>query len=222
MFYYFFRHCGLLCSIVLSTIVPSFAQATPDSSSPSLNIIDAMGRKDGLWYTQSKPAFGEPGIIVLGNYDHGKKTGLWYTSDDIGNMISIESYKHDVRDGESKYFEGGKLSAVGHYRGLNPSELLDTFMIVHPETEEQKWVAVPFDRGSVRHGSWRFYDPISGRLIKEEYYQMDLLITQKEFLMTAADSVYYKNRNRFLPHENNGKSNLNIKGKKIPKSLIGN
>jgi hypothetical protein len=139
----------------------------------------------------------------MGHYDHGQKNGFWYISDGQGNMITIESYKHDVRDGEVKYFEQGQLTCVGHYRGLNPKVALDTVLIVDPISGDEKLVAVPTERGSIKHGSWRFYDPISGRLIKEEEYQVDALIFKKEFSISPADSSYYQMRNRLLPHNAN-------------------
>lgn len=181
----------------------SFGQA----SEKAINIKDAQGRPDGLWYSYTPAQKGEPAMAVFGTYDHGNKTGMWYTSDGQGNMVSIEQYKYNVRDGEAKYFENGQLTCVGHYRGLNPSNKIDTVLITHPITGEEKYYYVSTERGSVRHGMWRFYDPLSGRLVREEEYQVDELIYSKDFSISTADSVYYQKRNAQLPHvkKNNGR-----------------
>ncbi|MBL7711919.1 MAG: hypothetical protein JNL13_05630 [Chitinophagaceae bacterium] len=187
-----------------------------------INQADVQGRPHGLWYT-SKPALrGEPSEAVFGSYDHGQKTGLWYISDGIGNLVSIETFKLGVRDGEAKYFDNGHLTSVGHYRGLNPTVAMDTVLIVDPITGDEKLVSVPTERGSVRHGSWRFYDELSGRLVREEYYQIDELLYKKDFSISGVDSAHYQLRNQHLPHlDKNYKSPSRFKQKTPTKTLIG-
>jgi hypothetical protein len=181
----------------------TFFSAKAQLEPSPINLKDERGKPNGLWYTFIPADKGEPAQSIMGNYDHGQKNGIWYISDGQGNMIAIESYKHDVRDGEVKYFEQGQLTCVGHYRGLNPKVAFDTVLIVDPISGDEKLVSVPTERGSIKHGSWRFYDPISGRLIKEEEYQVDALIFKKEFSISPADSSYYLMRNRLLPHNAN-------------------
>jgi antitoxin component YwqK of YwqJK toxin-antitoxin module len=207
----------LIAVIVL--LLLSLTNSVGQTNVQAININDSKGKPDGVWYTYTPAQMGEPAMAVLGSYDHGDKTGTWYTSDGQGNMLSIEQYKYNVKDGEMKYFENGQLSCVGHYRGLNPSYKVDTVLITHPITGEEKYFYVPTERGSVRHGMWRFYDPLSGRLIREEEYQIDDLIYSKDFSISAADSIYYQKRNAQLPHAK--KTTAGPKPLKIPvKSLI--
>lgn len=187
-----------------------------------INQLDESGKPHGLWYTYTPAERGEGAESKFGHYDHGDKMGLWYVNDGKGNMISIETFKFNVRDGEAKYFENGQLTCIGHYRGLNPKLALDTVLIVDPITGDEKWVSVPTERGSVRHGSWRFYDELSGRLIKEEQYQIDELIYKKDFSISAADSSFYQKRNAILPHKGNKLPPASkFKPKEATKSLIG-
>lgn len=187
-----------------------------------INQLDESGKPHGLWYTYTPAERGEAAESKFGHYDHGDKMGLWYVNDGKGNMISIETFKFNVRDGEAKYFENGQLTCIGHYRGLNPKVELDTVLIVDPITGDEKWVSVPTERGSVRHGSWRFYDELSGRLIKEEQYQIDELILKKDFSISASDSAFYQKRNAILPHKGNKlPPSSKFKSKEPAKSLIG-
>jgi antitoxin component YwqK of YwqJK toxin-antitoxin module len=198
----------------------AFAQS---KDGKEINQTDAQGKPNGLWYT-SKPAMrGEPSEAIFGSYDHGQKMGLWYVSDGIGNLVSIETFKLGVRDGEAKYFENGHLTCIGHFRGLNPKVALDTVLVVDPITADEKLVSVPTERGSVRHGSWRFYDELSGRLVREEYYQIDELLYSKDFSISSTDSSHYQMRNQHLPHlDKNYKAPSRFKQKPATKTLIGN
>lgn len=212
------RSLSLLFLVILISFSKSlFAQSTDGKE---INRIDANGKRDGLWYLSEGGVRGEPSTNTLGSYDHGEKTGTWYVSNERGDMISIENFKHNVRDGEAQYFENGKLSALGHFRGLNPNVPMDTFMLTDVVTGEDKLMIIPTERGSVRHGTWRFYDELSGRLVKEEQYQMDQLIFSHEFRFSAGDSAYYEQRNRSLPH-NGGKYHGRVATPKNPtKSLL--
>ncbi len=198
--------------------IPTFAQ----NESEAINRRDADGKAHGIWYSETKAIRGEPAQRSFGRYDHGMKMGMWYLSDEMGNITAIENYKYNVLDGEVKYFEKGRLTCIGHYRGLNPKVAIDTFYVEHPETGLEYMVAVPTERGTVRHGLWRFYDELSGRLIREEQYQIDELIYKKDFALSSADSVYYQKRIQMLPHNKNTlPPTSKFKVKEPTKSLIG-
>ena len=212
------RSLSYIICLLLCYGYPANAQV----KSAEINQLDQQGRPHGVWYTEAPAMRGEPAETVLGTYDHGQKNGLWYVSDGRGSMVSIEAFRFNVRDGEAKYFDNGQLTCVGHYRGLNPKAEMDTVLIVDPITGDEKLVNVPTERGSVRHGSWRFYDEFSGRLIKEEQYQIDDLIYSKDFSISPADSVHYEMRNKKLPHlENKLKPASRFKQKPATKTLIG-
>lgn len=210
---------SILFALLAFTAGSAFAQT---AEKKEINRTDASGKPDGLWYLTTGGVRGEPATNTLGNYDHGEKTGTWYVSNERGDMISIENYKHDVKDGEVQYFENGRLTALGHYRGLNPNVPMDTFMLTDVATGEDRLMITPTERGSVRHGTWRFYDDMTGRLIREEQYQMDELISTHEFPFSVSDSNYYQQRNSRLPH-NGGKYNGRVATPKNPtKSFLGN
>ncbi len=197
----------LCCTIMLTAIAQqpdknTYARNTvnKDTGTVFVNQRDKNGKRHGLWWEQFAANRGEVAYTAFGSYDQGLKIGPWYRINEIGDLVAIEHYRFDVLHGEVKFFEQGALVCVGHYRGLNPSQSHDTILVVHPVTGEEKLVSVPSARGSVRHGIWRYYDGRSGRLIREDDYQVDELLHSKTFGLTQADSAYYQLREKNMPH----------------------
>ncbi len=198
--------CICCCMVVHSTAQQWDSYTNPhdaakkDTASISVNQRDKSGKRHGLWWEQFAATHGEAAYTAFGSYDRGMKIGPWYRINELGDLIAIENYRFDVLHGEVKYFEQGSLTCVGHYRGLNPSQAYDTVLVIHPVTGEEKLVGVPSEKGSVRHGVWRFYDAQNGRLIREDDYQIDELLHSKTFGLTTADSAYYRSREKNMPH----------------------
>lgn len=170
----------------------------PDRS--NINHYDPKGKPDGMWVLNEGARMGEPSNMQFGKYDHGEKYGPWYKLDEEGDLVSMETFHHNVLDGEAKYFDRGKLIATGTYRGLNPEREYDTVIVEDPVTGAQSLRSVHNDRNTVRHGTWRFYNADNGRLVREEEYQIDSLIFSKEFPMSKADSAFYQKREANMPH----------------------
>lgn len=204
------KHTGfilLVCCVCVVMHIEVGAQAGTSAKKNEIgpfNQVDANGKRTGKWWITYNARMDEGAYSEFGHYDRGRKYGQWYKIDDNENLMSIETYNNDVLDGEVKYFDRGQLSCIGHYRGLNPKYEYDTIVITDPVTGAETLRAIPSDRGTMRHGMWRYYDPETGRLVKEEEYQVDDLIYEKEFLLTKDDSLYYDKRILNLPH-NKGK-----------------
>ncbi|MBS1615928.1 MAG: hypothetical protein JST06_07420 [Bacteroidetes bacterium] len=165
----------------------------------SLNRLDAQGKRQGQWFMQQPERMGEEAFSEWGSYDHGMRTGTWYRFDGQGDVKSIQHYRLGMLDGEAKYFENGHLACVGHYYGLNPGRDFDTIFVLDPVKDIEYQRVVSTNRGSVKHGYWRFYDEQSGRLTRELYYIVDELVSKKEFAVAPIDSSYYKKREAALP-----------------------
>lgn len=193
---YIMSVCFSACSLA------AFAQGEKEEKR-NYNHTDDRGKRHGLWVVTQGERMGEPGYTEFGNYTHGIKIGPWYKLDGEGELQAMETFKNDVKDGEAKYFEKGRLIAVGTYRGLNPSQKRDTFMVEDPITGVQSLRSIETERGTMRHGTWRFYDASTGRLTREEEYQVDEVVFKKDFPMTSEDSVYYKKREAAMPHNKN-------------------
>ncbi len=180
------------------------AQTTDNARPANLNKTDAQGKRNGMWAIVQPERMGEESFTEVGSYDHGVKYGSWYKLDEQGELLAMETFRNNVLDGEAKYFERGYLVATGNYRGLNPNRAVDTFMVENPVTGEQSLRSISTDRRTVRHGVWRFYDPETGRLLREEDYQVDELVYHKEFPMSKEDSLYYQKRVDKMPHKKSG------------------
>lgn len=166
-----------------------------------VNQLDVQGKRNGKWWISQPAVKGDPAVTEFGSYDHGRRYGVWYKLDENGDLLSIETYRNDWLDGEAKYFEKGALYCVGHYRGLNTNQRYDTIVVMNPITHDEYYKAIETDRGSVRHGIWRYFDPLSGYLVKEEEYQVDELIYKKEFeISPKSDSTYRQSHIQNLPH----------------------
>jgi hypothetical protein len=168
--------------------------------SASVNQFDSKGKPHGMWVIGEPAAMGEPGFTQFGRYEHGDKVGPWYKLDGDGDLMAAETYRNNVLDGETKYYDKGRLIAVGMYRGLNPEREYDTIMVEDPVTGLQRLRAVHNERNTVRHGIWRFYNADNGRMIREEEYQVDSMIYSKEFGLSKDDSTYYLQREAKMPH----------------------
>ncbi|HXS35369.1 MAG TPA: hypothetical protein VN721_01610 [Flavipsychrobacter sp.] len=190
----------LLFALLYLGIDAAAQTAVSSNNNPVLNKTDINGKKNGLWLISQQALRGEPAYSEFGNYAHGNKIGKWYKMDDEGELVAIENYKYNVLDGEVKYFDKGQLTIIGHYRSLNPAYPYDTIVVTDPVSGLERLAYAPTDKGTLRHGIWRYYDPQTGRLVKEQEYQVDSLIYEKEFTLSKTDSLYYEKRNKSLPH----------------------
>lgn len=165
-----------------------------------INKLDGNGNRHGTWLLSQAGRMGENSFSEFGVYEHGIKTGVWYKVDGEGELMSVETFKNNVLDGEVKYYDRGKLSSIGHYIGLNPAQPYDTFYVTDPVTDAEVRRIIATERHTMRHGMWRFYDTDNGRLVREEDYQVDELIFQKDYELSKEDSLYYAQRQLKMPH----------------------
>jgi hypothetical protein len=193
----------LLLSLLI-TLTPAISLAqqtdTATASKEPVNQTDVQGKRHGMWWQIVQARMGEPAYGTWGSYSHGRRWGTWYKFDTEGQVSAIEHYRNDALDGEAKYFQNGHLVMVGNFRGLNPDQAYDTIRVINPLTGQEVDRVVSTERGSMRHGIWRYYDVRTGRLNREEEYQVDELIARKDFVISHEDSTYYRQRIERLPH----------------------
>jgi len=183
--------------------LPTAAFAQEAERTEPLNARDAAGKPHGLWYIRQPARMGEPASTQWGMFEHGAKTGVWYTTDAEGELISTERFRAGLKHGEARYFERGRVLAAGPYLALNATRAWDTVWVTDAVTLAERRVPIRTERGSIRHGLWRFYDAESGRLVREVDYQADEAVYERTFLISAQDSSYYRQRAARLPHVRN-------------------
>lgn len=164
------------------------------------NQQDSSGRKTGQWINRYPARMGEDAYAEWGSYTQDRKVGPWYRFDGDARVVSIENFRRGVRHGEAKYFESGALVTTGTFRGLNPDQKYDTIWVLDPGKDIEIQRVISTEQGSVRDGTWRYYDPRSGRLIRELEYVLDEVVEKKEFAIAPPDSAWYKKREASMPH----------------------
>lgn len=188
----------LVFSVSLS--ITAFAQQEEKVEKMPVNQSDAYGKKQGMWYYSVAARMGEPATIEFGNYINGKRMGIWYKINrNTEDLISIETFKDGMLDGEVKYFEMGKLYCIGHYLALNPTQKYDTIVITDPVSQEESYKVLSTESGAIRHGTWRYYNAETGQMTKEEEYAAGDLVFKKEFKISLIDSNYVRSYKKNLP-----------------------
>lgn len=143
----------------------------------TLNIIDKNGIKQGKWVVHVDALRGEPGYEEEGIFKNNAKEGLWRKYNLTGDLLAIENYLHGGKDGAQQYFTFlGDLERVETWRAYNPDAPYDTVAVYgtgNNEIVSYKIVkAVPY---SVKNGEWKYYDPATGRLMRTEQWEMNVL-----------------------------------------------
>lgn len=193
--------------IVFLVLFSANVQAQPEKprvprKGEAINQVDAQGKRNGMWLNMIDASKGEAAYSEFGTYQHGQKFGPWYKLNKGGDLVAIENYRKDVFDGEVKYFTNGQVTVIGRYRGLNPDVAVDTIMVEDPVTELQQLVPIRSDYGTVRHGTWRYYNETNGMLTKVEEYQVDSLIYEEYFKYSKQDSLRHLQRLKNMGNPN--------------------
>lgn len=138
----------------------------------TLNRLDQLDKKQGPWVVRVDDLRGEPGYEEEGYFEDGKKTGLWRRYALSGDLIAMENYKWGEKDGKQQYYSKmGDLLREESWRATNPENPYDTVRVPDPEVPD-KWETkvVKLEVASVAHGVWKFYDPATGFIVKQETY----------------------------------------------------
>ncbi len=152
----------------------SFALTTDRDT---VNAIDKKDLKQGKWIVRVEPLRGEPGYEEEGIFKNGKKEGIWRRYSLQGDLIAMESYRNGGKDGSQQYFTMmGDLIREENWRAYNPDAPYDTIPIYGTGSNEIiRYKIVKAEQYSVKHGTWKFYEPTTGRLIKSETYNYGFL-----------------------------------------------
>lgn len=213
------RKIIFLFTILLSSI-SLYSQILHIPQDPdSINQYNSKKQKTGFWIYDAKESLDGFSYNEIGYYENDKKQGKWIKYDGLGRLIAIENYRNDVLDGESLYFEKGALSLKANFRGLNSDNLYDTFLLIHPVSLEEYQVVVATEKGTTRHGIWKYYNPKVGSVIRMEEYQVDSLIRHFDYYISEKeDPEEIQKVMQEMPH-NLPNSTINHLNKKYRKSL---
>lgn len=142
----------------------------------TLNCTDYKDLKQGKWVVSSGPLRGEPGFDEEGVFKDGKKDGVWRTYSLEGDIIAIESFRYGYKNGICQYYNIAGLQRQESWRAVNPDHPYDTIKVYdvkNPDMFEMKEIKV--EGSTYKQGTWKYYDPASGIVLKTEEYVLNKL-----------------------------------------------
>jgi hypothetical protein len=142
----------------------------------TLNCVDVKGLKQGRWVIHVAELRGEPGYEEEGRFVDGNREGTWRRFSLEGDQIAIENYRWGFKDGRNVYFNRmGDLLREESWRAVDPKNPYDTVNVTDPNDPTliigQKVVKI--ENVSLKHGTWKYYDPSRGTIEKTENWVMD-------------------------------------------------
>lgn len=171
----------LLPLLLLLFSTPAFAQCKEyiiGVKGDTLNCVDAKGRRQGPWVMKVENAKGERGYEEQGFFINGQREGQWQRFSLEGDLTAIENYKWGYKNGKSIYLSNmGDPLREESWKAVNPQNPYDTIDVYDPDdpTRIIEKRVIKLEGTALRHGTWKFYDPFSGKLEKKEEYIFDNL-----------------------------------------------
>src|SRR5438067_2902394 len=95
----------------------------------------------------------------------------------MGDLVGVEYYKWGLKDSVCRYFTNmGELRLEQGWKALNPDKVYDTLEIEDPDNlNTYRTVIIKNEGASIKHGVWKYYDPTTGAVVKEEVYTLGKL-----------------------------------------------
>jgi hypothetical protein len=138
----------------------------------TINSTDKNKLKQGKWVLRVEALRGEPGYEEEGEFLDNRKEGPWRRYSLMGDLLAIEKYRWGFRDGKQMYFTPmGDLLREEGWRAVNPENPYDTIEVPeldNPLVMTQK--VVKQESSEIRHGTWKYYDPSTGTIVKTESF----------------------------------------------------
>lgn len=183
----------------------------------TVNIIDKKGLKQGNWFVHVEAARGEEGYEDEGVFKNNKKEGVWRRYSLTGDLIALENYKFGGKDGQQQYFTFvGQLIREESWKGYNPNSPYDTIPVYGTGNNEiTSFKIVKAEQYSVKHGDWKYYDPETGRQVRFESYDRNLLKVPDQPAADVATENKPKPKEKVKPKEVLEFEKKNSKKKKI-------
>jgi hypothetical protein len=155
----------------------------------TINAIDQHNLKQGKWVISVPELRGEPGYEEEGIFINSKKEGIWRKYNLNSDLLATENYRFGGKNGLQQYFtKSGDLVREENWKAYNPEVPYDTIPVYGTGNNEiVSYKIVKAEQYSVQHGTWKYYDPSTGRIIKTEEYDRGHLQTKPDIIAEASD-----------------------------------
>lgn len=161
------------CAWLNAQSIKSFA-LSPNGD--TLNVTDNKDLKQGKWVIHVSPLRSEPGFEEEGEYFDNLREGVWRKYNLTGDILSIENYKWGFKNGKQMYFTHiGDLLREESWMAVNPKNPYDTIDV--PDLNNPTVIVkkiIKHEASELRHGSWKFYNPGTGAVVKTENFMFGL------------------------------------------------
>lgn len=148
------------------------------SKGDTLNCTDLNGVKRGEWVVHVDALRGEPGYEEEGVFVNSRKEGTWRRFNLMGDLMAIENYRWGNKNGKCAYYSLMGLEHEESWKALNPAKAIDTIDVPDPKYPDRyEKVIVKNEGNSLKHGTWKYYNPSYGTILKIENYVLDELQT---------------------------------------------
>jgi len=163
--------------MISSTVYGQWKEFKLASNGDTMNRVDLQGKRQGPWLSSFASVRGEPGYEEEGYYHNGRKEGEWRLYSLMGDLIGIEFYRWGLKDSICRYFTiHGNVRVEQGWKAMNPDKEYDTFRVQDlDELDTYRTVIVKNEGVAIRHGNWKYYDPVSGALTRSDTYSLGKL-----------------------------------------------
>ena len=139
----------------------------------TLNGKDKAGKKQGKWVIRYDEVRGEPGYEEEGEFKDDKKEGTWRKYTLMSDLFAVENYRWGFKDGISQYFNmNGELIKEESWYAFDPEKVYDTIEVEDVNNPDHfNKVIIKNEGSSLKHGTWKYYDPAAGFITKTEFWR---------------------------------------------------
>ena len=170
------RYIFFFLMLVSSTAFAQCKEFIIGVKGDTLNCVDVKGLKQGRWVVRVETVRGERGYEEEGEFSNNLKVGTWRRFSLEGDLIAVENFRWGHKDGRNVYLNNmGEPLREESWRAIDPKNPYDT-VNVYDVNDPSKVVGkkvVKVESASVKHGTWKFYNPFSGAIEETQQWYMD-------------------------------------------------
>ena len=142
----------------------------------TINCTDFSNLKQGKWIIRVEELRGEPGFEEEGVFKNGLREGKWRRYNLMGDLLSVENYRWNHKDGAQQYYYQNDLEHEESWRAVDPFKKYDTLDVPDLDNPNKTHrVILKVEAYSQKHGVWKYYRPGTMSLVSTQTYLFDSL-----------------------------------------------